>query len=83
MGVYDRMETSSEEVMNEALYYSLLGFAYCGLFSFMAKGVYGSWPWESRKTWYWTGPEIEYLRELKYPATTRLLRDRTPTEQPK
>ena len=24
--------------------------------------AYGAWPWESRKTWYWTRKEIKYLR---------------------
>ena len=26
---------------------------------------YGSWPWEYRKTWYWTRDEIQYLRDVQ------------------
>lgn len=43
----------------------LVAFAICNaiLFVLLARIVYGSWPWEYRKTWYCTEQVIEFLRQ--------------------
>jgi hypothetical protein len=30
-----------------------------------ARAAYGSWPWETIKTWHWTRDEIAYLRAVQ------------------